>query len=100
MPKPFIDNKDQCNTVEGNELIEAQKRTREANNMISRNNYLEIAAVLRKSRPVKLKGYKYDQWLMDREFLIKYFRDDNPGFDSISFRMHTELNIKDNNDVA
>lgn len=67
--------------------------------MITRKNYLEIAAQLRKSRPVKMTGgYKHQQWLLDREYLISYFSRENPSFDSHLFRMHTEVNLEDNNE--
>lgn len=68
--------------------------------MISRHNYLEIAAALRHSRPVKLKGYKYQQWLLDREYLIQYFAKDNPSFDALKFRMHTEVTLTWENNVS
>lgn len=60
--------------------------------MITRQNYQCLAACLRHSRPVKLKGYKYDQWLLDREFIIQYLTKDNPRFDPCLFRMATEIN--------
>lgn len=59
--------------------------------MISRENYQYIAAVFRRTRPDKPKGYKYNQWLLDREALITYFVTDNPNFDPLQFRTATEI---------
>lgn len=61
--------------------------------MITRKDYQYLAAAFRYSRPVKMKGYKYDQWLLDREYIIQYLARDNPSFDAMTFRMHTEVTL-------
>lgn len=59
--------------------------------MATKKDCLELAACLRNSRPVKLKGYKFQQWLLDREHIVSYLAKDIAGFDAYTFRKLTEF---------
>lgn len=61
--------------------------------MISRQNYLEMAAIFRRMRPDKSSRTKYKEWLKLREAFIDCLYKDNPNFDKYTFRMHTEVNL-------